>query len=291
MDQIINVLVTITLIEMMAAIGLRVTFGELFAVVRNWRLAARAAVANYVCVPAVTLALLLAFDADPMVAAGFLVLAVCPGAPYGPACSVIAKGNVPVAVGLMVLLAGSSAMLAPLLLGVLLPLVSEGQPLQVDAVKISLTLLVTQLLPLCAGMAIRQWRPALADRLQKPADLVSKVLNLAAVSLILVAQFHLLIEIRPLGFAGMLILLVASWAAGWLLGGRDAGIRKTMTLTTSLRNISVGLVVATGTFAGTLAVTAVAAYGLISLFGTLGLALVVGAITARGMQTMEAQRP
>jgi hypothetical protein len=52
---VINVLVTVTLIEMMAAIGLRVTFTDLSGVARNWRLVIRAALANYVCVAAATI--------------------------------------------------------------------------------------------------------------------------------------------------------------------------------------------------------------------------------------------
>ena len=105
-DKLINFLVTITLIEMMVAIGLGVTFADLAGVVRNWHLLGRAALANYVCVPAATVGLLLLFAAHPMVAAGFLILAVCPGAPYGPPFTSIARGNDAVAVGLMVILAG-----------------------------------------------------------------------------------------------------------------------------------------------------------------------------------------
>src|SRR5262249_26857676 len=154
--------------------------------------------------------LLLLFRPHPMVAAGFLILAVCPGAPFGPPFTAIAKGNVPVAVGLMVILAGSSAVLAPLLLQYLLPLVSGDEPLSVDATRIAGTLLVTQLLPLCAGVAVRQWRPQLAERLKKPADQVSKALGLLTVGVILFVQFDLFAEIRPRGFAGMLALLAAS---------------------------------------------------------------------------------
>src|SRR5438477_11848251 len=115
-DRLINILVTITLIEMMVAIGLGVAFVDLVGVARNWRLVARAALAYYVCVPAATVGLLFLFDAHPMVAAGFLILAVCPGAPYGPPFAAIAKGNMAVAVGLMGILAGSSALVAPILL-------------------------------------------------------------------------------------------------------------------------------------------------------------------------------
>jgi BASS family bile acid:Na+ symporter len=173
----------------------------------------------------------------------------------------------------MGILAGSSAIVAPILLYGLLPLVAGNEPVKVEATRIVGTLLVTQLAPLCLGVAVRQWRPVLADRLQKPANLVSKILNLATVGLILVVQFDLLTDIRPRGFAGMLALLVASWAVGWLLGGPDTGTRKAMTLTTSLRNVGVGLVIATSTFAGTPAVTAALAYGLFGVVGSLLLAV------------------
>jgi BASS family bile acid:Na+ symporter len=284
LDQAINLLVTITLIEMMVAIGLGVTIADLVAVARNWHLVAQAVLANYLVVPAITVGLLLLFAAQPMVAAGFLILAVCPGAPYGPPLTAIAKGNVAVAVGLMGILAASSAIVAPILLSVLLPLLAADEPLRVDATRIVVTLLVTQLLPLGVGLAVRQWRPLLAERLQKPANLLSKILNLTAVVCILVTQFHLLLEIRPRGFVGMLALLIASWAAGWLLGGRATDIRKAMTLTTSLRNVGVGLVIATGSFAGTPAVTAVLAYGLLGVVGSLALAAAWGRRATTGEQ-------
>jgi BASS family bile acid:Na+ symporter len=273
-NQLINILVTVTLIEMMAATGLGVTLADLVSVARNGRLVAMAALANYVCVPAVTVGLLLLFNAHPMVAAGFLILAVCPGAPYGPPFTAIAKGNMAVSVGLMVILAGSSAVMAPVLLHCLLPLVSGSESLQGDVMSIVTTLLVTQLLPLGAGVVVRQWRPLLASRLQRPATLVSKLLNLTVVGVVVLTQLELLTEIRLRGFIGMLALLVASWAAGWLLAGAKADMRRTMTLTTSLRNVGVGLVIATGTFAGTPAVSAVLVYGLFEVVGSLALALV-----------------
>src|SRR5262245_478864 len=131
-DQAINILVTITLIQLMAAIGLGVTFADVAHVARNWGLVVRAALANYVLVPAATVGLLLLFRAPPLVAAGFLVVAVCPGAPYGPPFTAMAKGNVPISIGLMVMLAGSSVIVAPLLLHVLLPVATGEELPRVD---------------------------------------------------------------------------------------------------------------------------------------------------------------
>jgi BASS family bile acid:Na+ symporter len=273
-DQVINVLVTITLIEMMLAVGLGVPFAELTSVARNWRLVGQALLANYVCVPAATVGLLLLIHPpDPLVPAGFLILAVCPGAPFGPPCTSIARGNVAVAVGLMVILAGTSAIAAPVLLHFLLPWMSGAETLQVNAVRLVGTLLVTQLIPLCVGLCLRHWQPRLAERLLKPANLLSAVLGLSTVGLILVIQFHLLAEIGWRAWVGMSALLVASCASGWLLGGPGIDNRRAMALTTSLRNVGVALVIAAGNFAGTAAVTATIAYGIFEIVGSLLLSL------------------
>ena len=134
-------------------------------------------------------------------------------------------------------------------------------------------LLSTQLLPLLFGLLVKHWRPQLAVRLLGPFELVSKVLNLSIAALILASQFRMLMEIRLKGFIGMLLLLVASLVIGWLAGDSGRDNRRTMALTTSLRNVGVGLVIATGNFAGTPAVSAALAYGIVEVFGSLLVAL------------------
>src|SRR3954466_11929434 len=168
-DRLINLLASLTLIEMMVTIGLGVTMRALAGVAANWRLLTRAALANYLLVPAAALALLALFAAPPFVAAGFLVIAVCPGAPSGPPFTSLAKGNSVAAVGLMAVLAGSSAFLGPALLRVLLPRVAGDQHLQVNAAKMIAALAVTQFLPLCVGLFLRHRCPSTADRLTPPA--------------------------------------------------------------------------------------------------------------------------
>ncbi|MBV8600134.1 MAG: hypothetical protein JO359_01080 [Candidatus Eremiobacteraeota bacterium] len=136
-----------------------------------------------------------------------------------------------------------------------------------------LTLVFSQLLPLLAGLAVHEWRPALASALLKPAARLSMLLNLSVVVLILATQYPLLLSIKPLGFAGMLALLAASLLVGWLLGGSSPAIRKSFSLTTSIRNAGVGIVIATGAFPGTLAAPALLAYALVSILGSLAVAV------------------
>jgi BASS family bile acid:Na+ symporter len=165
-DQFIKSLVSITLIEMMAAIGMGVELEDIGKIARNPELLMRAAIANHACVPLITVGLLLWFGPPSIISAGFLIVAVCPGAAYGPPFTAMAKGDVAAAVGLMVILTGSSTICAPLLLQVLPPLMAKSQTLWVDALNMLVTLLITQLLPLFAGLRLRRWCPALADMLK-----------------------------------------------------------------------------------------------------------------------------
>jgi len=213
---------------------------------------------------------------NPAAMAGILILAVCPGAPFGPPFTRLARGSVATSLGLMVLLAGSSAIVAPFLLRILLQHMSGSDSLQVDAEQIVVTLLVTQLAPLCLGLGIRHWFPRLANRLQKPAHILTALLNLAAFVVVLSAYYPLLGTIPLRGFVAMSTLLTASWTAGWLLGGPGIANRRALTLTTSLRNVGVGLVIATRNFGGTPAVTAVLAYAFFEIVGSLLLALAWG---------------
>jgi BASS family bile acid:Na+ symporter len=212
-----------------------------------------------------------------MIAAGFLILAVCPGAPVGPLFASIAKADVPAAIGKMVILAGLSAVLSPLLLAGLLSRLGTDNELHVSYLSIVRTLLVTQMLPLMIGIGIYERAPRLAAWIAKPLNLLANLALLAVVVLLLIDQYETLADIRMRGWLGMLLLLAASLAIGWLCGGPSLATRKSLSLTTSARNAAVGLVIASQSFAGTPAMPAVVAFALVSTLGTLGCALYWGA--------------
>lgn len=276
MDQAIGILALITLVEMMVSVGLGTSFADFVAAATDPRLITRAVIANYVLVPVVTVGLLLLFRAPPMVAVGFLILAVCPGGPYGPPYTAIAKGNASTAAGLMVILVASSALLSPALLRLFAGPFAGDQPLTLDVARMSLTLVFGQVLPLMVGLAISRWRPAVAGKLIVPARRGAMLLNVAFLALVLTAQYRILLQIKALAWVGMLALLISCALIGWAAGGRDAGGRRAMALTTAVRNNGVGMVIATGAFPGTPAVTAAMIYGLVGFLGSLLLALAWG---------------
>jgi BASS family bile acid:Na+ symporter len=286
-DTIINILATLMLFVMMVTIGLGLTFSDVAAVVLDGRLIARAMVANYLYVPAAVTVLLLIFHVKPYLAIGFLIAAVCPGAPFGPSFTNMAKGNTLTAVGLMVFLAGSSAVFAPLLLSILVPftlnylppLPEDAQPFHIDTIKLLTTLMISQLLPLTVGLAIRQRWPATAEKLKKPANILSAVLTTLTLVVVLSVQYRLLVDIPLKGYLLMLLLILPAVATGWFLRSRDIGQRKAMTMATSVRNVGLSLLIASSSFAGTQVVTTATAFAIFQIIAIALVAFAWGRLT------------
>lgn len=279
-SNLIATLNATALVTMMLAMGLRVGGEELLASARPARRLIPGLIANFALVPMVALGLLRVFRADPMVSVGFLILAACPGAPVGPPMTAIARGDVPRSLGMMLILAGLSAIVTPALLGVLLPWVAPATVLHVNYPGIVRILLVTQLLPLALALGFHRAMPGWARLVAGPVGLLANALLVSLVGTILATQYALLADIRPRGWLGMGLLLMASLGLGWAFGGPDLASRKALATITATRNVAVGLAIAARDFANTPAVTAVVAYGLFSILGALGFALLLGRLGA-----------
>ena len=271
----ITLLNVIALVAIMLSMGMRVTLESLLASARRTRLLLLGLLASYVLVPTATVGLLSLFRTSPAVSVGFLILAVCPGAPFAPPITAIARGHVPSAIGLMLTLAGLSAFLSPALLGLLMSWIAPGSDLRINPIAVVRTLLITQMLPLALGMAIHHAAPRVALWTVKPISVLANVLLLALIGLILATQYESLAAIRFRGWMGMGLLLLASLCIGWFCGRSDTPTRIAMAITTATRNAAVALAIVTSNFAGTPAVTAVVAYGLMSTVGALVCALLL----------------
>jgi BASS family bile acid:Na+ symporter len=176
----------------------------------------------------------------------------------------------------MVILAVLSAVVSPALLSMLIGHLTTESELKIDYVTIVRPLLVTQILPLTCGMIVLWQRPKLANAIAPALGLVGNLLLLVVMSLLIVNEQQSLATVRFRGWLGMLLLLAASLAIGWLCGGPEAATRKTLALITASRNAAVGLAIASTNFAGTAALPAVVAYALLSILGTLIVAVWLG---------------
>jgi BASS family bile acid:Na+ symporter len=108
-------------------------------------------------------------------------------------------------------------------------------------------------------------------------------------AVILFAQFRVLAEIRLIGYVGMLSLLTATMVAGSLASRQTSDERKGLVITTSVRNVGVSLVIVTGSFPGTAAITSATVYALFQTLVMVVVAFAWGRLTPAGIVLVKAK--
>ncbi|AEB08641.1 bile acid:sodium symporter family protein [Desulfobacca acetoxidans] len=273
--QLAHLLIFIWLICLMFQVGLSVTVTQILASCQEARVLMRGLVVNLCLVPLFGFGLLLLFKAESLLSVGFLIAICFSGAPMGPAFTGFARGDVPFAIGLMVLLAFLTPLISPAVLSLLMGFLTKSQKIEIDYVQIVTPIFVGQFLPLGMGLTVNSLTPGCAGKVLAPVKMINKFLMLAVCVLVVATEYKTLKIFGIKAAIGIPALFAASAIAGWWLGGPGKGKRKAVMFNTTIRNASVALVIASGNFPGTPALAATFAYSLFSAVGTVLLIFLV----------------
>jgi BASS family bile acid:Na+ symporter len=231
------------LLASMLELGLSLSLREVIAPLTNVRLLLGALLANFVLVPLLAFGIGKAMGLEKPFAIGLLLLGLAPGAPFIPKLVQLARGNVALAVGLMVLLMVGSAIDLPWLL----PRMLAG--VKLDAWEIEKSLFLLMLLPLAVGLAVHARFLSLPAWLRPALGVVGNLGALVVLVLIVWRNFNSVLSLFGTGAILASVLFVGlSTLAGWWLGGPDRATRVTLALGTSLRNVAAALMVGAQNF-------------------------------------------
>jgi predicted Na+-dependent transporter len=230
----------------MLALSFKLSIQQMTQPLKDIRLVILALLANFVLVPLLALAIIKVFPLDQTLQIGVLLLGTAAGSPFIPKLVQGARGNVPYSVGLMFLIMVVSIFYIPVVLPLLLPGV------EINPWDIAKSLIVTMLIPLVIGILIKLHSPDVADHWEPVMSKISSV----SILVVWVVGFGLNLSnilnfIGTSGIGAMALLIVGSLVIGFLLGGRDPGVRTAMGLSTATRNGAAALLVATQNFSGT----------------------------------------
>jgi BASS family bile acid:Na+ symporter len=234
-------LITAWLVLTILSIGLSVSAGELLGIARRYGLLLHAMVANIVLVPALAVGVYDLFGLPVEIGTGLLVCAATPGSPLGIKLTQMARGDVPVAVGLGVLLIAVSVATTPAVASLILP---AGDHVRLSFLEIMQLLVPHVLLPLAVAIGIKSLKPRWAERLLHPLQLLSNGLFAILVIWVLVRDFDTLAATGLATAGAMVIVGLGSWLIGYALAGPDRGGRLALAFGTSFRNSALALLIA-----------------------------------------------
>lgn len=244
---VLKLLMVISIILMLFALSLRAKFSDLAYLFTHWRLGLGAFIAMFVIVPAVAIAMALAFDLDPVVKIALVTIALSPIPPILPGKQIKAGGRACYITGLLFGATIASIIVTPI--GVAIAAGIFDVRASIGPRAIAVPLVISVLLPMALGLAVA---PMLGESVAKVSAIASKIGGI----LLAVAVLGLLALILPsiIGLIGNGTLLalaaiaVVGLGAGYALGGPDPGDRATLALAASTRHPGVAMAIASRLF-------------------------------------------
>ena len=256
-------------VSSMLAMGTGLTIEEIVESLRNRRLIIVALLANFVLMPLGALALAKVLWLDEPLGVGLLLLGCAAGAPFLPKLAQLSRGNLPFAVGAMVLLMIITVGYLPIVLPLLVPEVT------VNPAKIAQSLIVLMLLPLGVGLFVKERHGRLSARVKPFLDRLSSISLVLLILLISIVNFDKVLQVfGTRGILAGLLFIAFGCLMGWLFGGPGDDTRRVLALGTGQRNIAAALVVGSQSFTDpgvTVMVVVVAIVGLVTLMPLAGM--------------------
>jgi bile acid:Na+ symporter, BASS family len=229
---------------------------------RRRGLFARLIVLDVVVVPLVVVGLVRLLAVPTEYALGLFIVGTASAGPLGLKTAQLARGDIPLAIALVIALELTNIVAMPIWAAALIP---SGSVLPL--VEIWRTLILGILLPLLIGFSIHAWTPRRAEAIGRWAMLVSTVALAALIGIVLVRDGPAVPGAFGSGVPGVAVgTILVAIGLGWWVGGPDPASRRTAAVVSSVRANTVALVVA-GTAFGVAApaTSAIVVFGLFSI--------------------------
>jgi len=216
LSEFVKISALVFVLSSMLAMGLSLTIPQILEPLKNVRLVIVALLANFVAVPLLAWGVGSVLNLDTDLYTGLILVATAAGAPFLPKLAQTAKGNIPLSVGIMVLLMVVTVVYLPLVL-----------PLFLSGVEVS------------------------ADGLQPHMAQASSIAILfMLVGGIVLSWSSMVALVGTGGLLAAVLFLVGALLIGLLAGSAVPGARSVLGLGTAQRNLSAALVVGALNFSG-----------------------------------------
>ncbi len=201
----------------MFGLGLSLTLKDFTAVAKSPKAVAVALVCQLVVLPAVCLGLIVLFALPPVLAVGMMLLAASPGGTTAALFSHLFRGDVALNISLTAINSVIAAFTLPLITNLAFAIFLPGD----DSLGIQLTkaleVFAIVLGPVVLGMLVRRWKPAFADRMDKPVRIASAVILAIVIIGAIVSNVQiLLVNIGTLALITVLFCVI-SLSVGYLV--------------------------------------------------------------------------
>jgi BASS family bile acid:Na+ symporter len=245
--KLVEVVLMVSVALIVFGIGLKSTPGDLTFLLRRPSLEFRSLLSMNVIMPLLAAAIVSTMALRHPVGIALVVLMISPVPPILPKTQMKLGGSHAYIYGLLVMEALLAVVLVPL--SVFLLAAVLGLEARMPWPTVAMIVLRSVLLPLGAGLALRQLAPTFANRIEPIVSRVGLVLLIAGSLPILAFAGRLFVALLGNGtLIAMAAIALLGLAVGHLLGGPEPGNRTVLALASAARHPGVAMAIASATF-------------------------------------------
>jgi BASS family bile acid:Na+ symporter len=247
LKQIVILALQVSILATVFGFGLKTRFDDLAYLFHRPGLLVRSVLSVLVIVPILALVFVRMFDFRPTAEIALMALAISPVPPLLPRKEAKVGGQQSYGLALMAVLAALAIVTIPLWLEILQRL--ANRPLGAPPGTVARVVIVSTLLPLGLGVAVRALLPAFADKIEAPVALVARVLLPMAVLVLLAATWRQVLGATGAGtILAMIAFVAAGLLVGHLMGGPDPENAVVLALSSACRHPAIALTIASSNF-------------------------------------------
>lgn len=237
----------IALFIIMIGIGLSLSGRDFGHVVRTPRGAIAGTLGQVVLMPLLGLALAWLLALPPLVAAGLVIIAACPGGTTSNLIAYLARANVALSIVLTVIASLITIVTLPIFANLALgiwPVAGVGE-IHVPVLRTIALLLVLVLVPVLIGMAIRAVRPAIADAMERGVSVFGGLVLAALIVVISVSLGNEFWEYLRSAGLPVILLNLGGLAVGFGVMARASWAdRVAGAIELGIKNATIGILIA-----------------------------------------------
>lgn len=249
-ELISNVFLPISLAIIMLGMGMTLIPADFTRIIKYPKAILLGLTNQLVFLPIIGFSLAIAFDLNPIMAVGLMILATCPGGATSNLITQVCKGNIALSVTLTAIASIASILTIPFILSFALEYFGSdaGATIKLPIMETILQIMVITVIPISIGMLIRKFKAKFAKRMEKTMRIASTVIFILVFIAVIAANFNILGKaFKEVGLATLLLNII-TMGLGYLtarLFKLDVKSIISVTVESGIQNGTLALVIAT----------------------------------------------
>lgn len=283
MGDLTDTVVPAVTILMMLTVGHGLTAADFRRSATDPRALISGTVGQLILLPAIATVIILVAKPSPIVVAGLVVIAACPGGALSNFYSCLANANTALSVTLTAISCLLSAVTVPALVAAgFFFWLGDHPEISTPLAPLTVKLLLLVAAPVSLGMLLRRWRPEHTERRDSLLRKVSLAVLVAVIAWVVWMQWPAIGQSTPelvgVAFVFTVLATAAGYAVAWITG-RPAADRLTFVIEFPCRNLALALLIA------------VSGLGTTDILGFAAVLLLVQAVVMLGIIALKGGQP